>query len=205
MYEMFMGPFEAAKPWSKTGVEASYKFLGRIWRLFMTEEGTLNAAIGDVEGTESFQRVWHQSIKKVTEDVEALRFNTMISQLMIFINEAYRQEQLPKKAMEDFVKLLSPLAPHIAEELWAALGHSGTISYEPWPKYDEAKLVESEIEIVVQINGKVKAKLVIPADTTKEAMEEIATKDEKVIEALEGKTIQKIIAVTGKLINIVAN
>ncbi|KYC80049.1 Leucyl-tRNA synthetase [Bacillus licheniformis] len=142
---------------------------------------------------------------KVTDHFEGLRFNTGISQLMVFINEAYKADQLPKEYMEGFVKLLSPVAPHLAEELWNRLGHEETIAYEAWPVYDEAKLVDDEIEIVVQLNGKVKAKLNVPADADKEQLEELAKNNEKVKEQLEGKTIRKVIAVPGKLVNIVAN
>lgn len=133
MYEMFMGPLEATKPWNTSGVEGTYRFLNRIWRLFITEDGKLNPAIQDVEGSDAFKKVWHRTIKKVTEDMENLRFNTAISQLMIFVNEAYKAEALPREAMEHFVQMLSPLAPHIAEELWSRLGHEDTITYTTWP------------------------------------------------------------------------
>jgi leucyl-tRNA synthetase len=132
-----------------------------------------------------------------------LRFNVAISQMMVFVNEGYKQEVLPRDLMEGFVKMLSPIAPHVAEELWEKLGHKATISYEKWPTFDESMLVENEVEVVVQINGKVKAKLVIPADATREQMEEIAHKDEKVQAAIGEKTVRKIIAVPGKLVNIV--
>ena len=147
--------------------------------------------------------MYHQSVKKVTEDMTELRFNIAISQMMVFINEAYKQDVLPRDLMEGFVKMLSPIAPHLAEELWEKLGHAETISYEAWPTFDEAKLVENEVEVVVQINGKVKAKLVIPADSSREQMEEVAKQDEKVQEAIGDKTIRKVIAVPGKLVNIV--
>lgn len=152
------------------------------------------------------ERVYHQTVKKATDDYENLRFNVAISQMMVFINDAYKAEALPMEYVAGFVKLLSPVAPHLAEELWDKLGlNKGSISYEPWPSFDEAKLVEDEVEIVVQLNGKVRTKLFIPKDATKEAMEEIAMNDEKVKEGLEGKTIRKVIAVPSKLVNIVAN
>ncbi len=146
---------------------------------------------------ETLERVYHETVMKVTENFEALRFNTGISQLMVFINEAYKANELPREYIEGFVKLLSPVAPHLAEELWEKLGHEGSIAYEAWPAYDESKLVDDEVEIVVQLNGKVKAKLMVPADADKAALEQLAQADEKVKEQLEGKTIRKIIAVPG--------
>lgn len=203
---MFMGPLDASIAWSENGLDGARRFLDRIWRLFIDEAtGELNSTITEEEGTEVLTRTYHQTVKKVSEDFEGLRFNVGISQLMVFINEAYKQEQLPKSFMEGFVKLVSPVAPHLAEELWQKLGHQGTLAYEAWPTYDEKYLVEDEIEIVVQVNGKVKAKLVIPKDANKEQMEELARADEKVGEAIEGKTVRKVIAVPGKLVNIVAN
>jgi leucyl-tRNA synthetase len=205
VYEMFMGPLEATKPWSMTGVDGAHRFLSRVWRLIINEHGDLNEQIQDVEGTEAFVKVWQQTVKKVTEDIEQLRFNTAISQLMVFINEAYKQEQIPQRSITDFVKLLSPFAPHISEELWSALGHGGTIAYEPWPTYDESKLVENEVEIVVQINGKIKARLNVASDLDREALEQVVLNTEEIREQLSGKTIRKVIAVPGKLVNIVAN
>ncbi|MGC4377745.1 leucine--tRNA ligase [Fictibacillus sp. Mic-4] len=205
LYEMFMGPLDASIAWSTTGLDGARRFLDRVWRLYVTEEGELHPAIQEVEPTEAFERVYHQTVKKVTEDFEGLRFNTAISQLMVFINEANKQERLPKEIMEGFVKLLSPIAPHICEELWEKLGHNETIAYSSWPIWDESKLVEKEIEIVIQINGKVKAKINVPADLKKEEMEEVALNHESVQSNIEGKTVRKVIAVPGKLVNIVAN
>ncbi|MCK6258121.1 leucine--tRNA ligase [Fictibacillus sp. KIGAM418] len=205
MYEMFMGPLDASIAWSTTGLDGSRRFLDRVWRLLVADNGELNTSIQDQHGTDSFERVYHQTVKKITEDFEGLRFNTGISQLMVFVNEANKQNVLPKYAAEGFVKLLSPIAPHIAEELWEKLGHSGSIAYEAWPVWDEAKLVEKEVEIVVQINGKVKAKLSVPADITREDMEQAAMDSDAVQSSIEGKTVRKVIAVPGKLVNIVAN
>ncbi|MED2971423.1 leucine--tRNA ligase [Fictibacillus sp. B-59209] len=205
MYEMFMGPLDASIAWSTTGLDGSRRFLDRVWRLLVADNGELNPSIQDQHGTDSFERVYHQTVKKITEDFEGLRFNTGISQLMVFVNEANKQNVLPKYAAEGFVKLLSPIAPHIAEELWEKLGHSGSIAYESWPVWDEAKLVEKEVEIVVQINGKVKAKLSVPADITREDMEQAAMDSDAVQSSIEGKTVRKVIAVPGKLVNIVAN
>ncbi|ABO68087.1 Leucyl-tRNA synthetase [Geobacillus thermodenitrificans NG80-2] len=205
LYEMFMGPLEASIAWSTKGLDGARRFLERVWRLFVTEDGQLNPNIVDEPANDTLERVYHQTVKKVTEDYEALRFNTAISQLMVFINEAYKAEQMKKEYMEGFVKLLSPVCPHIGEELWQKLGHTDTIAYEPWPTYDEAKLVEDVVEIVIQINGKVRAKLNVPADLSKEALEERALADEKIKEQLAGKTVRKVITVPGKLVNIVAN
>ncbi|ARK31783.1 leucine--tRNA ligase [Halalkalibacter krulwichiae] len=204
LYEMFMGPLDGSIAWSTGGLDGARRFLDRVWRLFVDEAtGELNSAIQETKGTESFTRVYHQSVKKITEDMTELRFNVAISQMMVFINEGYKQEVLPKDIMEGFVKMLSPIAPHLAEELWHKLGHTNTISYEAWPTFDETLLVENEVEVVVQINGKVKAKLVIPTDAGKEQMEQLAREDEKVLAAVGDKTIRKVIAVPGKLVNIV--
>ncbi|WP_462411259.1 leucine--tRNA ligase [Neobacillus sp. Marseille-QA0830] len=205
MYEMFMGPLDASIAWSTNGLDGSRRFLDRIWRLIVEENGEQNPKIQDTEEVSSLEKVYHQTVKKVTEDYEGLRFNTAISQLMVFINEAYRATLLPKHFIEGFVKLLSPVAPHIAEEIWEKLGHEGTISYQAWPAYDEAKLVENEVEIVIQVNGKVKTKVKVPTDASKEALEGIAMEDDRIKEQIEGKTIRKVITVPGKLVNIVAN
>ncbi|MBO8171478.1 MAG: leucine--tRNA ligase [Bacillaceae bacterium] len=204
VYEMFMGPLEASKPWNTTGVDGAHRFLNRVWRLYVKDDGALNPAIVDEAGSRDFQRVWHETIKKVTEDLENLQFNTAISQLMVFINEAYKTDKLPKKAMEDFVLLLSPIAPHISEELWQRLGHDQTLAYEPWPTYDESLLKVDEVEIVVQLNGKVKHKMMVAADADKAQMEKQVMEDPRTKELLEGKTVRKVIVVPGKLVNIVA-
>ncbi|MBP3949827.1 leucine--tRNA ligase [Bacillus suaedae] len=204
LYEMFMGPLDGSIAWSTNGLDGARRFLDRVWRLFIDERtGELNQAIQATNGEESLTRAYHQSVKKITEDMTELRFNVAISQMMVFINEAYKQTVLPREYMEGFVKMLAPIAPHVAEELWEKLGHSETISYAAWPTYDESQLVENEVEVVVQLNGKVRTKLIIPADATREQMEEIARADEKVIEAIADKTIRKVIAVPGKLVNIV--
>ncbi|WP_409178233.1 leucine--tRNA ligase [Brevibacillus fortis] len=203
MYEMFMGPLDASIAWSTKGLDGSRRFLDRVYRLFVGDNGELNEKIVETSNVAGMERVYHQTVKKVTEDYEGLRFNTGISQLMVFVNEAYKAEVLPKKFMEDFVKMLSPIAPHLGEELWEKLGHSESLAYEAWPTYDEAKLVEDEVEIVLQINGKNKEKLLIASDSTKEQMEEMAKNNEMIKELIEGKTIVKVIAVPGKLVNIV--
>ncbi|EKF36568.1 leucine--tRNA ligase [Bacillus xiamenensis] len=204
LYEMFMGPLDASIAWSETGLDGARRFLDRVWRLFTNEDGSLSDKVTEQSGGE-LERSYHETVMKVTDHYEGLRFNTGISQLMVFINDAYKADTLPKEYAEGFVKLLSPIAPHLAEELWNKLGHEGSISYEAWPQYDESKLVDDEVEIVVQLNGKVKAKLTVPADATREQLEELAKNDARVKEQLEGKTIRKVIAVPGKLVNIVAN
>jgi leucyl-tRNA synthetase len=205
IYEMFMGPLEATKPWNATGVEGIYRFLNRVWRLFVDENGQIQSKISADEevGSEAFKRIWHRTVKKLTEDYEALRFNTSISQLMIFVNEAYKTERLPLEAMKNFVQLLSPIAPHLAEELWEKLGGKDTITYVPWPSYDEAWTVDNEVEIVIQVNGKIADRAVISKDMEETAMQELALGLDKVKEASAGKTIRKVIVVKGKLVNIV--
>jgi leucyl-tRNA synthetase len=205
MYEMFMGPLEATKPWNVTGVEGIHRFLSRVWRLFIADNGSLNPKITSDAGNDAFQRTLHKTMKKITEDYEALRFNTAISQLMIFTNEAYKAESLPKAAMEAFVQMLSPIAPHLAEELWERLGHQGSITYVAWPAYDPALTVDEEVEIVVQVNGKIADRIMIRPDLDEAAMQELAMGNDKVKELIDGKTIRKVIAVKGKLVNIVAN
>ncbi|MFC6649181.1 leucine--tRNA ligase [Paenibacillus rhizoplanae] len=203
VYEMFMGPLEATKPWNEKGVEGIHRFLSRVWRLFVNEDGSLSAKITAGGGSDEFKRTWHKTLKKVTEDFEHLRFNTAISQLMIFINDAYKQESLSTEAAEQFVQMLSPLAPHIAEELWQLLGHEGSISYVAWPAYDEALTIDAEVEIVVQVNGKIVQRALIPADMAQQEMQDHALALPNVKAAVEGKTVRKIIAVPGKLVNIV--
>ncbi len=205
LYEMFMGPLDASIAWSTNGLDGSRRFLDRIWRLFVTEDGSFTSKLADRDDSGKLEKVYHQTVKKVTEDYEGMRFNTAISQLMVFINEAYKSEVLPRDYVEGFVKMLAPVCPHIAEELWSKLGHEESISYAAWPAYDEAKLIDDEVEIVVQINGKVKAKLMVPADATREKLQEIAMEEEAIKEQIDGKTVRKVIAVPGKLVNIVAN
>jgi len=203
MYEMFMGPLEATKPWNTRGVEGVYRFLNRVWRLYVAEDGGLNPKIGDGQADASFMRVWHKTIKKVTEDIEALRFNTAISQLMVFVNEAYKQERLPRQAMENFVQLLSPFAPHIAEELWQRLGHDDTITYVPWPAYDERWTVDEEVEIVLQVGGKIADRVRVSADAGEEELERLALENAKVRERIGDREVRKVIVVAGKLVNVV--
>lgn len=204
LYEMFMGPLDASIAWSENGLEGSRKFLDRVWRLIVDENGKMRDRITTVNDGK-LTKAYNQTVKKVTEDYEQLHFNTAISQMMVFVNEAYKADALPYEYVEGFVQLLAPIVPHIGEELWAILGNDEGISYVTWPTFDEAALVEDEVEIVLQINGKVRAKVNVPAKATREELEEIAKNNEVIQENIAGKTIRKVIAVPGKLVNIVAN
>jgi leucyl-tRNA synthetase len=225
-----MGPLEMVKPWSTKGVEGVYRFLGRVWRLFVDEQSEtefeqamtagasgqellgkirLSAAIQNVEPSAAQLKTLHTAIKKVTEDLDGLRFNTAISALMVFVNEAITWEVRPASVMRDFLTLLQPFAPHLAEELFArlqAVRNTGetTLAYVPWPKHDPALLVESTLEIPVQVNGKLRDKLVVAADATQAQLEAAALASDKVKPFIEGKTIKKTIVVPGRLVNIVA-
>ncbi|HEJ6798333.1 TPA: leucine--tRNA ligase [Staphylococcus aureus] len=203
LYEMFMGPLDAAIAWSEKGLDGSRRFLDRVWRLMVNENGTLSSKIVTTNN-KSLDKVYNQTVKKVTEDFETLGFNTAISQLMVFINECYKVDEVYKPYIEGFVKMLAPIAPHIGEELWSKLGHEESITYQPWPTYDEALLVDDEVEIVVQVNGKLRAKIKIAKDTSKEEMQEIALSNDNVKASIEGKDIMKVIPVPQKLVNIVA-
>ena len=204
MYEMFMGPLDASSTWSEGGIEGSRKFLDRIWRLLLDENDKMRDRITTIN-THELDKVYHQTVKKVTEDYDNLHFNTAISQMMIFINEAYKVDALPFEYVTGFIQLLAPIAPHFSEELWVKLGKPEGISYVAWPTYDEAFLVEAEIEVVFQINGKVKTKEMVPSDISNDDMIAMALENSIIKEGIEGKTVRKTIAITGKLVNIVAN
>ena len=198
LYEMFMGPLEVSKPWSKNGVEGAKRFIQRVWNFFTDSENLTD----DNDG--SLTKVYHQTVKKVTDDYEKLAFNTAISQMMIFVNAVYKNGKCPKEYAEGLIKMLSCITPHMGEEIWSIMGHNDTIAFEQWPVYDEELCKEDTIEIVVQINGKVKAKLNIAVDADKDSVMEMAMSDEKVKESIDGKTIVKQIYVPNKLVNIVA-
>jgi leucyl-tRNA synthetase len=200
LYEMFMGPLEATKPWSNTGVEGSYRFLQRVWRLFVTEDDGLNPHIGSHEAPE-LERALAKTIKKVAGDIENMRFNTAISQMMIFINECYKTEKLPRQALERFVLVLAPFAPHVAEELWLRLGHQESLAYHPWPTFDDALTRDAEVELAIQVNGKLKARITVAAEASHDHV--LQTAKAEVSEHLEGKTIVKEIVVPGSLVNLV--
>jgi leucyl-tRNA synthetase len=204
LYEMFMGPLEAVKPWSMQGVEGVHRFLQRVWRLVINEDtGNLNVAIQDVKADEATMRLLHQTIQKVGGDVETFGFNTAISSMMILVNHLIKQPVLPKLVIEQLVLILSPFAPHIAEELWQKLGHNKTLAYEPWPKFDPELVKEAEIELAIQVNGKIKDKIVVPAQTDDEQIKQKALASEKVIAALGGKQPKKVIVIKSRLVNIV--
>jgi len=206
LYEMFMGPLEATKPWSTTGVNGVRNFLDRVWRLMIdthTDDNQLIESIRDVEPTAEQNRVIHSTIMAVTRDIESLSFNTAIARMMEFVNFFTKESVRPKMGMEQLVLLLSPYAPHMAEELWQALGHEQSLAYEPWPKYDETLTKASEIEVPLQINGKLRAKLMVPADSNAEQLELAARGHEKLIEWLDGKQIVKAIVVPGRMVNFV--
>ncbi len=208
LYEMFMGPLEQSKPWSMSGVSGVRGFLDRAWRMIVddrAEELQLHESVGVHEVTEEQNRTLHKTIKAVTQDIEKLSFNTAIARMMEFVNFFTRQDKRPKSVMEQFVLLLSPLAPHLSEELWALLGHPQTLAYEPWPEFDEAAMVESSIEIPVQIMGKNRAKINVPPGLSKDDLLKAALANERIQELLEGKTIRKEIVVPDRLVNIVAN
>ena len=206
LYEMFMGPLEATKPWSTTGVNGVRGFLDRVWRMIVNDRAEtleLNAAVQAAPLTEEQDRVLHRTIRDVTQDIRRLSFNTAIAKMMEFTNFYTGCEVRPREAMEKIVLLLSPLAPHIAEELWEVLGHKKTLAYEPWPAFDEAKIRESSIEIPVQILGKVRGRIIVPADADDAAIEAAARADEKIAPLLEGKTIVKTIIAQKRLVNFV--
>ncbi len=206
MYEMFMGPLEQVKPWSMSGVDGVARFLGRVWRMFIDERANeiqLNVAVQDVKPNEDQLRTLHKTIKAVTEDIEKLSFNTAISRMMEFTNEFSQQEPRPKSALESFILLLSPFAPHIAEELWHICGHDDTLAYEPWPEFDESKIVESTVEIPVQVNGKLRSKVSVAADADQATIEAAARADGTVAKQLEGRNVVKVIVVPGRLVNFV--
>ncbi|PIC71409.1 leucine--tRNA ligase [Sporosarcina sp. P16b] len=203
IYEMFMGPLDASKEWSTNGLDGSRRFLDRIWRLLVNEDDTLTDKLTDETGG-PLEKVYNQTVKKVTEDYEAMRNNTAISQLMVFINESYKAEKLPKAYIEGFLLLISPITPHLAEELWSKLGHTDTIAYAQWPIFDEAKLSDDTVEVAVQINGKIRAKITVAKDSSKEELEQVALANEDVKQWMEGKELKKIIAIPGRLVNIVA-
>ncbi|KRN88489.1 leucine--tRNA ligase [Ligilactobacillus ceti] len=204
MYEMFMGPLDASIAWSEDGLNGANKFIHRIWNLMIDDEGKLRDRVTTINDGK-LDKVYHQTVKKVTEDYEKLHFNTGISQLMVFVNAAHKADALPVEYMAGFVQLIAPIMPHMAEELWQKLGHTESIAYAKWPTFDESKLVEDNVEIVVQVNGKIRQRLTVAKDITKEDLEKAALADTKIQEEIAGKTIRKVIAIPGKIVNIVAN
>ncbi len=207
LYEMFMGPLEATKPWSSNGVNGVRGFLDRCWRLITNEKNEvtieLHPTVVRDAPTDDQQRVIHKTVAAVTNDIEKLSFNTAIAKLMEYVNYFTKLDRRPMEACEKLVLLLSPFAPHIAEELWQILGHSGTLAYEPWPVAEAKWLKDDTIEVPVQVNGKLRAKLMVAADLKTDALEAAAREDSRIAELLEGKTVVKVICVPGKLVNFV--
>ena len=204
VYEMFMGPLDASIAWSENGLDGSRRFLDRVYRLFVDEEtGKVNDKVQDKDNAE-LEVSYNFTVKKVSEDIEILGFNTTISQLMVFVNDCYKAEYIPRKYALGFIQLLAPFAPHLAEEMWEIYGNTESISYVPWPTFDESKLVSDTVEIVVQLMGKVKAKLDVKKDLTPAELEQIVLANEEVKELIEGKQVMKVIVVPGRLVNIVA-
>jgi leucyl-tRNA synthetase len=197
MYEMFMGPLEAEKPWSTSSIGGVHRFLDRVWRTGQRE-------LSDDAPSEEQERLLHKTIKKVTEDTGNLEFNTAISQMMIFINEIFKMETLHRSVWERFVLLLSPYAPHIAEELWELLGKEPPVALKSWPSYKEELIQDEEVTVVIQVNGKVRDRLQMAVDTPEETMKERALASERVQQFVDGKEIRRIITVPNKLVNIVA-
>jgi leucyl-tRNA synthetase len=203
-----MGPLEQVKPWNTKGVEGVHRFLNRVWRLFVTDdpdaaEARLDASIRDEAGDDDTLRLLHKTIKKVGEDIEALRFNTAISQMMIFVNEMNKKEVRPRAVMETFILLLAPFAPHLAEELWRMFGHDGTLAHEIWPAYDPVLTVDDQVEIILQVNGKLRDRMLAGKGTPAAELEAAAKENEKVRAFVEGKTVVKVVAVPDKLVNFV--
>ncbi|MYU83452.1 leucine--tRNA ligase [Ligilactobacillus salivarius] len=202
LYEMFMGPLDASIPWSEEGLGGAHKFINRVWNLLIDENDNLRDRVTTINNHD-LDKIYNETVKKVTEDYEAMHFNTAISQLMVFVNNAYKADSLPLEYVEGLVKLLSPVVPHITEELWSKLGHVGSIAYAKWPTYDESKLVEDVVEIVVQINGKVRQHLQVSKDASHEELQALALNDERIKQELVDKEVKKVIAVPGKLVSIV--
>jgi leucyl-tRNA synthetase len=204
LYEMFMGPLEAIKPWSMRDMQGVSRFLQKVWRTVVEEEtGQLAPAVKDAEPDEETARLLHQTIHKVGSDIETFGFNTAISAMMIFVNHLAKQEVRPRSVVESFILLLAPFAPHIAEELWQRLGHQESLACQPWPKYKEEVAREKQIELPIQINGKLRDRILVPADADEEKAKAEALASEKVVAALAGKTPKKVIVVKGKMVSIV--
>jgi leucyl-tRNA synthetase len=206
MYEMYMGPLEASKPWNTRDVPGLFKLCQRIWRLVVDERsGELSPALSDSEPTEAQVRLLHRTIKRITEDIEQIKLNTAIAAMFEFVNAVSPMKERPRALIDPFVLLIAPFAPHLAEELWQRLGHEQSLAYESWPTFDETLTVEPEVEIAVQLTGKVKARIMVAADASEETMQEAAMADERIAKLLAGKTVRKVIVVPGRLVNIIAN
>lgn len=203
LYEMFMGPLEESVPWDEKGLHGANKWVQRVWRLLMDDNNHLRDRVSTFNDGK-LTKVYNQTVKKVTEDYERMHFNTAISQLMVFVNEAYKVDDLPVEYMKGFVKMIAPIMPHMVEELWSQFGESDTITYQPWPTYDPKALVEDEVEMIVQVNGKVRAKIKMAKDTDRDEAQQLALANEHVKKFTNGKDIKKVIVVPNKIVNIVA-
>lgn len=202
LYEMFMGPLEESVPWDEKGLHGANKWVQRVWRLLMDDNNHLRDRVSTYNDGK-LTKVYNQTVKKVTDDFERMHFNTAISQLMVFVNEAYKVDVLPVEYMEGFVKMIAPLMPHLAEELWSQFNESETITYQPWPTYDEKALVEDEVEIIVQVNGKVRAKIKMAKDADNKDVEDAALANEHVHSFVDGKDVKKVIVIPNRIVNIV--
>jgi leucyl-tRNA synthetase len=202
LYEMFMGPLEASKPWNTRDVPGVHRFLHRVWRMIAGGEDIQSLLI-DEAGNETVERALHKLIKKAGDDIEAMKFNTAIAAMMEFVNVVFKTGAISKTQAERFVPVLAPFAPHLAEELWQKLGHDESLTYEPWPEYNESLLVEDTAELAVQVNGKIRGLITVPADAAEDAIIEAALAEPKVAASVEGKTIVKKIVVPGRLVNLV--
>lgn len=202
LYEMFMGPLEESVPWDEKGLHGSNKWVQRVWRLLMDDNNHLRDRVSTYNDGK-LTKVYNQTVKKVTDDFERMHFNTAISQLMVFVNEAYKVDNLPLEYMEGFVKMIAPLMPHLAEELWSQFNESETITYQPWPTYDEKALVEDEVEMIVQVNGKVRAKIKMAKDADNKDVEDAALANEHVHSFVDGKDVKKVIVIPNRIVNIV--
>lgn len=202
LYEMFMGPLTESVAWSEDGLNGSRKWIDRVWRLMIDDNNHLRDRITTIDDGK-LDRIYHQTVKKVTEDFENMRFNTAISQMMVFVNEAYKVDALPLVYMEGLVKMLSPIIPHVAEELWSLMDHDESITYETWPTYDESKLVEDTVQVILQVNGKVRSKITVDKDMEKDALEKVALSDSKIQQWLQDKDVRKVIVIPNKIVNIV--
>jgi leucyl-tRNA synthetase len=196
---MFMGPLEVSKPWSATGVAGAKKFINRVWNFFTEKENITDADDGKLT------KVYHQTVKKVTSDFEVLGFNTAIAQMMVFVNECYKNGTCPREYAEGFIKMISCITPHVGEEIWQLMGHDNTIAYEPWPTYDEAKCKDTEINIAVQVNGKMRGTVLMEADLDNDTVVQNVLANEKIAAFLakQGGSIVKTIVVKNKLVNLI--
>jgi leucyl-tRNA synthetase len=203
MYEMFMGPLEAAKPWNTNDVPGIFRFLQRVWRMILGDEDHSIAPLLGEEASDDIERLLHKLIQKVGEDVEAMKFNTAIAAMMEFVNAVFKAGTITPSQAERFVLVLAPFAPHLAEELWQQLGHGDTLAYEPWPEFDESMIVEDTVEMPVQVNGKVRGRITVAADAEEADVLQAARAEPNVAASLEGKDLVKTIVVPGRMVNLV--